>query len=121
MNQIPAVRKASPKSLSPTNGNSMFLDEVEIEPQIQFSSLEREATRMVRSHKSELLFQIAKNIRGFKKSEDANFVKRQELLNRLPAARMASSKTVDSMNPLTILFKMLVYVYSILLKTNSSL
>ena len=43
MNHIPAVRKASPKSLSPMNGNLMFLDVVEIEQQIQFSSLEREA------------------------------------------------------------------------------
>ena len=90
MSQIPAVRKASPKSLSPTNGNSMFLDEVEIEPQIQFSSLKRESTRMVRSPKAELLFQIAKNSRGFKKSADTSFVKSQELLNRFPAARMAT-------------------------------
>ena len=41
VNQISAARRASPKSLSPTNGNSMFLDAVEIEPQIQFSGLER--------------------------------------------------------------------------------
>ena len=77
VNQIPAVRTRT-KSLSPANGNSMFLDEVEIEPQIQFSSLEREATRMVRSPKAELIFQIAKNSRGFKESDDASFVKSQE-------------------------------------------
>ena len=35
--QTPADRRASPESLSPTNGNLMFLDGVEIEPQIQFS------------------------------------------------------------------------------------
>ena len=43
MNQTSAFRRASSKSLSPTNGNLMFLDVVEIEQQIQFSSLEREA------------------------------------------------------------------------------
>ena len=57
VNQIPAARRASPKTLSPTDGNLMFLDAVEIEPQIQFSGLEREATRMVRSPKAEILFQ----------------------------------------------------------------
>ena len=60
VNQIPAARRASPKSLNPTNGNLMFLDAVEIEPQTQFSSLKREATTMVRSPKAEILFQIAK-------------------------------------------------------------
>ena len=89
VNQIPAARRESPKSLSPTNGNLMFLDAVEIEPQIQFSGLEREATRMVRSPKAEMLFQVAKSSGGFKESDDASFVKSQELLNRFPAARMA--------------------------------
>ena len=60
VSQTPAARRVSPKSLSPTNGNLMFLDAVEIEPQTQFSSLKREATRMVRSSKAEVLFQIAK-------------------------------------------------------------
>ena len=50
---------------------------------------------MVRSPKAEMLFQIAKSSRGFKDSDDASFLKIQELLNRFPAARMASSKTVD--------------------------
>ena len=54
VNQIPAARRESPKSLSPTDGNLMFLDAVEIEPQIQFSGLEREAIRMVRSPKAEI-------------------------------------------------------------------
>ena len=39
----------------------MFLDAVEIEPQIQFSGLEREATRMVRSPKAEMLFHTTIN------------------------------------------------------------
>ena len=51
---------------------------------------------MVRSPKAEMLFKIAKSSRGFKESDDASFFKSQELLlNRFPAARMASSKTVD--------------------------
>ena len=60
VSQTPAARRVSPKSLNPSNGNLMFLDAVEIEPQTQFSSLEREATRMVRSPKAEILLQIAK-------------------------------------------------------------
>ena len=59
--QTPVAKSVSKKSLSPTNGNLMFLDAVEIEPQIQFSGLEREATRMVRSPKAEMLFQISLN------------------------------------------------------------
>ena len=76
-------------------GIRCFLDALEIGPQIQFSGLEREATRMVRSPKAEILFQIAKSSGGFKESDGATFAKSQELLNRFPAARMPSSKTVD--------------------------
>ena len=49
VNQIPAARRASPKSLNPTNGNLMFLDAVEIEPQIQFSGLESKVSDGVKN------------------------------------------------------------------------
>ena len=42
------------------------------------NGLEREAIRMVRSLKTEILFQITKSSRGFKESNDSSFLKSQD-------------------------------------------
>ena len=61
VNQILAARSARPKSLISANGNLMFFRCAWNRTTDSISGLEREATRMVRSPKAEMLFQISLN------------------------------------------------------------